>query len=738
MKSFYEKPYESQNLPPQGLPSTTTAIPLGSSLSPKKPTSAPLFESLIQPKPKADEPVVEPDDSQKPVPSIAPPAEDAVSPSIPVKKPVPVKAITPVTPAKTISKPIAKPIAKPTLKSAPSKKLSITAPASVVTSINEPTAAPGSQRVLIVGRIVATVITFAMIGLIGRVAHLQISPPPQLAPLIGSQHSTTTLMGRRGTITDREGRILATTGIAHRLYVDPHRIVDPGTFPELLGYALGYDPAKIGKRLYELADKRYVVIDQKLDDEQWLKLESIRSKAAQQKKDAASATTNVSSVDDVQWRRLSGLYTDLWLERQYPQGAVGGHVIGFVGQEGHGFEGAERIFNKGLTATSGKLGYLRDAGHRAMDIDIDTYEQPKDGQSIRLSIDITIQAIAEAQLAKACKEFGAKTGEMVIMDPYTGEIIAMANYPAFDPNEVRTTKPETRRNRCVTDPFEPGSTFKPFIWAAAVEQGFAKPEQMINTDESVGRALRDTHDHGTISWAQVLIKSSNRGMAVMGNRMGSTKLYNAVKSFGFGELTHTGFPGESRGMVNPLRSWNPQYSPTSVPMGQEIAVTPLQLCRAFCVFANGGYLVSPTIQAKDPNDPRSLTVVQRVLSPRTTQITKDIMRQVVTDGTGRKANSSQYALFGKTGTAQIAKKNGGGYEPNAYSGVFVGGAPLDKPRLVIACAIHKPDVKKGYYGGIVAAPAVMHTFEQSLNYLGVAPLPAKLAERDATTRLAIH
>jgi cell division protein FtsI/penicillin-binding protein 2 len=593
----------------------------------------------------------------------------------------------------------------------------------------------GAPRVLLVGRVVATMVTVLMVCLLARIVQLQVSPPEQLDRLIGSQHSTVELLGRRATITDREGRIVATTGLAHRLYADPKMIADPGTFPELVGYALNMDPAKIGKRLNQMADKRYVVLDQQLTDEQWLKLETMRSKA----RAAAQIGKPITSADDVQWSRLTGLYTDIWMDRQYPQGPTAGHILGIVNHEGKGVEGAERMYERDLAGTPGKLGYLRDAGHRALDIDLDNYEHAKDGRPIRLSIDITIQSIAESELAKACKEFGAKTGEMVIMDPHTGEIIAMANYPAFDPNEARTTSPEVRRNRCVTDPFEPGSTFKPFIWSLATQQGVARPTDMINTDAFVGRALRDTHDHGSITWAQVLVKSSNKGMAIIGQRMGSTKLYNAVKAFGFGEMTNSGMPGESRGLVNPLRKWNPKFSPTSVPMGQEIAVTPLQLCRAFCVFANGGFLVTPTLKAKDdadPSDPRYAAVVQRVLNPATTQTTKDVMRLVVTEGTGRKADSKQYAIFGKTGTAQVARKDGKGYETGAYNGVFVAGAPLDKPRLVIACVIHKPDVKKGYYGGIVAAPAVMRTFEQTLNYMGVKPNSPTMVEVTSPARVA--
>ncbi len=578
---------------------------------------------------------------------------------------------------------------------------------------------PGTRRVLAMARVVGAAVTLAMAALVCRIVQLQISPPPQLAPLVGAQHSKAEMLGRRGTLVDRQWRILATTGLAHRLIVDPQAIADPNTFPERLGYTLGYDPAAVERRLHQLREKRYVVIDRQLDDEQWNKLERFR---------------------------LPGMFTDVWQERQYPQGSVGGHIIGVMGsEEGHTnrrdvtLEGAERMFDAQLVGKPGSFVYLRDAGRRPMALDVDHYRHPEDGKPVRLSIDITIQSIAEKELAAACQEFGAKTGEMVILDPNTGEVLAMAVYPGFDPNEVEHSTADIRRNRCVTDPFEPGSTFKPFIWAMATEMGVARPEEMINTDQSVGRALRDTHAHGTISWEKVLVVSSNRGMATVGLRMGINKLYQSVKAFRFGELSQAGIPGESKGQVLPLRKWNPRFSVTSVPMGQEISVTPLQLARAFCVFANGGLMVTPTLLARDLNDasdPRNAPIVERVLSAKTANLTKDVLRKVVTEGTGRKADSKFFQIFGKTGTAQVAAKGGRGYEPGAYNGVFVAGAPFNQPRLVVACVIHKPNPSKGYYGGIVAAPAAMRAIEQSLTYMGVKPItPQQVTQPGAALAL---
>jgi cell division protein FtsI (penicillin-binding protein 3) len=565
----------------------------------------------------------------------------------------------------------------------------------------------GTTRAIYAHRLLAIALTLAFAGIIARVAILQTDPAPQLKRFIGAQYSNAPLFAPRGPILDNKGRTLANTGVAQRLFVDPKMIEDPGTFPERVGHGLNIDPAEIGQKLHKRPNSRYIVLHKRLSEEQLNKLESINVK---------------------------GLYTDLWLERQYPMGPVAGQIIGFVGQEGIGFEGAERLYNAELKGTSGKLHYLRDSGLRPMHVDRNKFTAPKDGKTIRLSIDIAIQRMAEQQLAETCEKFKVETAEMVVMNPHTGEIVAMANHPPFDPNEFRTTDPKYRLNRCVTDPFEPGSTFKPFIWAMGVEGKYARSEEMINTNQSLGRALRDTHGHGTITWANVLIKSSNRGMAAVGLRMGNTKLYQAVRAFGFGELTGSGLSGESRGMVNPLRKWNKRFSPTSIPMGQEIAVTPLQLCRATCVFANGGLLVSPTIRKgnpSDPTDPTNTQLVRRVLSEKTAFITRSVMRRVMTEGTGRRSQSKLYDIFGKTGTAQVARNDGRGYEADAYSSVFVGGAPYDNPQLVVACVVHRTKRKTGYYGGLVAGPAVKEVLEQSLRYMGV---PAKDETRTASVR----
>ena len=558
-----------------------------------------------------------------------------------------------------------------------------------------------AKRVLVVGWVFVVFITLAMLALLGRVAQLQFNPPPRIAELIDTQKSTITVPGRRASLVDRMGRSMRSTQVAHKLFVDPKAIEDHSTFAEKLGYTLGIDPAQIDRKISERPDKSYVVIDRKVSDETLEKFSKLG--------------------------KLPGVGLDPYLIREYPTGAVASNVLGFVGDEGKGLDGLERVFNKELTGKPGKLTFFRDVRHRAVWVDPKDYRFPTDGKSVRLSLDMVVQQIAEDELEAAVKQFNAKQGELIVMSPRTGEVLAMANYPTFDPEHMGKAKAEQWRNRCVTDVYEPGSTFKPYVWAAAVEQKIATPSEMIDCHGGYyvspgGRHLRDAHGYGMLSWEEVLVKSSNIGMAQIGLRMGNKRLYHAVKSFGFGKLPGSGLPGEIKGIINPLNQWNPIFSPTSVPMGQEVAVTPLQMARAFCTLSNGGLSVMPTIRARDASDvAHTAPIVERVVSQRTAEITKAALRRVVTEGTGKLANSPYYELFGKTGTAQVPDKKHGGYLPGAYVGSFVCGAPLDDPQIVVICVVHLPEKSKGYYGGIIAAPAAKRVVEQTLVYMGVPP-----------------
>lgn len=560
-------------------------------------------------------------------------------------------------------------------------------------------------RVLLVGRVMVILITVALLGLLGRVVQLQTYPQERIASKVGSQRSTSNLPGRRGTILDRRGRVLATTRVAQLLFVDPQLIVDHSSFSEKVGYGLGYDPVEIELAMAARPRSRYIVLDRRLNDQR---------------------------VELFKRLDLPGLATDPILVRDYPQGPLAGHLIGFVGTDGEGLEGLERTNEKRLAAAPGHVRYLRDARGRALWVEADSYQKQTDGENLRLTIDTVIQSIVESSLAQAVQKYHADSGQLIVMDPATGEILAMANYPPFDPATFNKVKPAVRRNRVVTDVFEPGSIFKPIIWAAATQLGAADPDEIIDTTTtgvhrtSKGRVLHDARPHGRITWDQVLIYSSNIGMSIVAERVGAKNLHEAVTRFGFGKPTGSGLPGEVGGVVHPLKKWT-HYSVTSVPMGQEVSVTPLQMVRAFCAIANGGVLLTPTVTPVDGPGSRPTPPGVRVLEKRIADYTRSVLRRQITEGGGRKADSKLYDLFGKTGTAQLPNLKQGGYYPDQYVSSFIAGAPADAPRLVVGCFIHKPDKSIGHYGGTVSAPAVMRVIEQSLMYLGVPPHTAPAA-----------
>lgn len=540
-------------------------------------------------------------------------------------------------------------------------------------------------------------LTLVMLLLLGRVAQLQTRPIEGVAELLDSQASDREVLARRAEITDRHGRPLAVTRVAQRLFIDPLLITDRNTFSEDLGYTLGYNPVDIEMALDRRSNSRYIVIDQRMD------------------------AAKVSRLPELE---LSGVATEPVLVRDYPQGDAAGQLVGFVGRDGHGLDGLELAMNSRLVSSSGGYQFTRDARRRPLWVQDGSYRPHHNARSVRLSIDLTIQTLAERELAETVDHYGADSGVMVVMDPVTGEVLAMANYPEFDPNAFGDADPEARRNRAVTDVFEPGSIFKPLVWAALTELGAMRPEQKFDCTTAgvwrtpYGRRLRDSHGIGTVTWEGVLIKSSNIGMAIGAEKITPKQLHDAVRAFGFGQPTGSGLPGEIAGLVNPLPQWT-RYSQSSIPMGQEIGVTGLQMVRGFATLANGGFLVQPTIEAVGYGNATALPPAKRVLAPETAALTRDVLRRTVTEGTGRKADSKLYALFGKTGTAQLPDAVNGGYHQDKYVSSFVAGAPVDDPRLVIGCFVRNPDRSIGHYGGVVSAPPVMRVMEQSLQYLGV-------------------
>jgi cell division protein FtsI (penicillin-binding protein 3) len=428
--------------------------------------------------------------------------------------------------------------------------------------------------------------------------------------------------------------------------------------------------------------------------------------------------------------------------RHYPLGSSMGQVIGFVGDEGKGLEGLELSCNDWLAGEDGYRWTLRDTRRRPIRASSDPDREevkPRDGGHVILTIDSVIQGFVEERLARQVKEFQAESGVGVVMDPRNGDVLAMACYPPFDPNDFRCARPEDRRNRVVTDMVEPGSTFKPFVASGALVAGVVRPDETIYCHDGLyvigGRRLHDAFPHGNLTFEQIVVKSSNIGMAILAGRMGNQAIYDTVRGFGFGRPTGIDFPGEAAGSVVPLRLWT-SYSTTSVPMGHEIAVTPLQMVTAFSAIANDGVRLKPRLIRARLDDEGSVVdeftgpePVGRALPIETARyFTKQVLVAVV-NGTGSASNAAipGYQVLGKTGTAQVPYADRRGYEPNAYLASFVGAAPAEDPQVAVLVMIRKPNPVKGYYGGVVSAPVVGDVLASTLAYLQVPPTEGRAA-----------
>lgn len=577
-----------------------------------------------------------------------------------------------------------------------------------------------ARRATIVARLTLASITVVLVGLLVRVGQLQHTPDPRVLAVLDHQRTAMPLLARRGPLLDRRGRVLAETRVAWRLFVDPLLIEDPGTFSERVSRRLGLNPVDIERAMHARPDSRYVIVAPRLPE---ASVSAARALAGE----------------------LRGVAMEPFLIRDHPRGTTAGQVVGFTNSEGLGLEGMEAAANPRLGASSGVATVLRDSGRRALWLvgadaaggqtrstagpdASPVYVTPSDGRAVRLTLDLSLQEMAEEELAAQIEAFGAESGQMVVLDPRTGEVLALANAPFFDPNVAGSTDPELRRNRVVTDVFEPGSVMKPLVWAAATELGLAESDEIIDCGAQGwwkperGPVLRDSTPHGDLTWDEVLVQSSNIGIGKVVERMGPEQLDRVLRAHGLGSTTGSGLPGELAGIYRPVESWS-GTDLTRIPIGQAVAVTPLQMTVAFTPLANDGRLVRPRVAFPpaegDPSEGGVDRSDRRVLSPETAALTRDVLRRVMIEGTGRRANSTRWRMFGKTGTAQLPDLVNGGYEADGYSATFIAGAPLDTPRLLVGCFIHRPDKKLGHYGGTVAGPAVERFMERALAYLGV-------------------
>lgn len=382
------------------------------------------------------------------------------------------------------------------------------------------------------------------------------------------------------------------------------------------------------------------------------------------------------------------------------------------------------------------------------------YVPPQHGRHLMLTIDANIQLFAEQELAATCAEFNAPRGEVVVMDPNTGEVLALANYPTFNPQN-HDAPPDLRRNSCLVSPYEPGSTLKPFLVGPALQTRVTTVGEVwpINGGHYVapdGRKVSDVHAYGPLPTWDVLVKSSNIGMCMLSERMGRPAMHRALSAWQFGRVTGIELPGEAPGRLNPLKKWIP-YSTESVAQGYEIMVTPLQLCRGFCAYANGGRLVQPTLvkgvldadgKTVEKNKPVDIAYQPQILDPVVAAQVRRVLCDVPIRGTAAPTGKSEggrsyiWNVFGKTGTAHISLGKQG-YSPTKYTSSFLCGAPAEAPRLVVAFIVHEPDKDVGHYGGVVSAPGAKRLLERSLSYLQV-PASPELSPPPEWIQPALH
>jgi len=410
-------------------------------------------------------------------------------------------------------------------------------------------------------------------------------------------------------------------------------------------------------------------------------------------------------------------------KRFYPKAALASHILGFVDIDNRGMEGVELKYNGYLRGNGGKITVTRDASGKTLSQGV---EMESMGNNLVLTIDEGLQYMVESELDTAVKQWHAAAATAIMMDPYNGEILALANRPSFNPNKASDSKNFERRNRAITDCYEPGSTFKIIVGTAAIEEKAVTVDSPFDCSrgsiEVGGRTIHDAHRHGLLTFREVIQKSSNVGSVMVGIKLGKERVYQYTKAFGFGDRTGIDLPGEVSGWIRPPEKWS-GVSLGSISIGQEVAVTPLQVLRAYAAIGNGGLLVRPHVASRILN-PEGKPIwsfhsdARRAISAQTATTFKEILKTVTEDGgTAKSAAVDGNYVAGKTGTAQMIDPQTKKYSREKYVSSFVGFVPADNPRIALIIVIYEP--KGQIYGGIVAAPVFKKISENALSYLNV-------------------
>lgn len=544
----------------------------------------------------------------------------------------------------------------------------------------------------------------------GRLVEMQVVRYAEFAQRARRQHQRTVEVApRRGVIYDRNGDALAMSIQVDSIFAVPSEIPDHETAAALLGRVLKTDPKSIVSRL-----------------------KSSSSFAWMARKVDAQVSERVRALN------LRGIYFEKESRRFYPKRELASQVLGWVGMDDEGLGGIEYAYDEQLRGESGQMLISVDARRRWFGRD---EQRPQPGGNVVLTLDEKIQYIAERELQRAITETGAHAGTIIVQKPQTGEILALANWPTFNPNDVADSSARTRKNRAITDIYEPGSTFKVVTLSAALEERVTTPEETIDCQNGaiyIGRhRIRDHKPYGILTVREVLANSSGVGTIKLGLRLGEERLDHYLRAFGFGSPTGIELPGETRGMTRPPSQWS-QISIGAVSIGQEVGVSALQVADMVSTVANDGVWVRPRIVAgvlPPRESPQTLVVEpsgqRRVISTLTAARMKKMLEGVVLFGTGRKAILDGYTSAGKTGTAQKADVVHGGYSRTDYVASFVGFAPLNEPAITVAVILDSPKGRM-HEGGQVAAPVFARVAQQVLAYSQV---PEDVEPRQRRERL---
>jgi len=512
------------------------------------------------------------------------------------------------------------------------------------------------------------------------------------------QHRGEFLFPYRGKILDRNGSLLAESTPVYSIMANAALVNFKDTDPIV--------QASLNKKKKQLANLLKISrsnLDKKLKNKK-------RRHFALKKNIEPDAKMKILAL------KIKGISSNKIYKRYYPENGPVAHVVGFTGSDGVGQEGIEKQMNKNLAGEKGKRINLIDGKKRVVG-EFQSIKLPKDGKDIRLTIDLRLQNEAYNALQKAVEKYEALSGSAILLDAKTGEVLAMTNYPSYNPNGYNKVG-DFIKNRAVTDIFEPGSTMKPISLAAALEGNTVNINTLIDTGKGAyryeGKFIRDTHPHGVIAVKEVIKVSSNIGSAKISEKISSRNLAKMYKKFGYGIKTGINFPGEVRGKVRSYTKWK-KIDHSRASFGYGMNSTLIQTAQAYTVFANDGELKPISIIKND--DPK---ISKRVLSPKTTKAILTILESVTDDeGTGSKARVYGYRVAGKTGTTKKIDEINGGYSKDKYIGTFVGLGPVSNPRFVMAIMIDEPLKKKGYYGGTLAGPVFSRVMSKAFEWYGI-------------------